>query len=550
VKAIDSQFHKIINGASQFIIPVFQRDYSWPEDRCDQLWADVVRIGRSATNVGHFMGSMVYAASGESAATLTRWLLIDGQQRMTTLTLLLLALRRHIIKEGWKGTGEDSPTANRIEAYFLKNLQEEGTRRQKLVLRRHDHEALKALLDDQPVPQGVSSRIIDNFEHFCDLIEGEDPDVVYRGINRLVVVDCKLDAHDDPQLVFESLNSTGLDLSQADLIRNFILMRLPEAEQTRLYDAQWRHIEDLFRGETRAFDSFARDYLALQTRASRQARVEDIYYEFREFFRSQIQGVGLEKALAEMRRHARYYAAFLLDRGPPKGMSEAFLRLNRQAEVSAILVMRLMDYWERAKTLTDAQLRDAIEMLESYVFRRSVCGLQSRGYWQLFSSLAYRIKEANPLESLGALLHAQREGNRFPKDEEFTVELERRDVYNMRTCHYLLDRLENHASKEPTKTDDYTIEHVMPQNEKMPQAWRDMLGPEWSTTQKTWIHRLGNLTLTGYNSEYSDRSFDEKKTIKGGFNDSSVRLNKYIREQSKWSVSEMEARGKELASEP
>lgn len=546
MKAIDSLFHKIINGASQFVIPVFQRDYSWTESDCEQLWADILRVGRPVQSHGHFMGSLVYSVAGDTSAALTRWLLIDGQQRMTTLTLLVLALRNHIKQTGWSGTDE-GPKANRLEAYFLKNVQEDGARQYKLVLRRNDNTALRALLDGEDPPPGTSSRVIENYEHFLELVASEDPEVVYRGINRLVVVDCKLDAHDDPQMVFESLNSTGVDLSQADLIRNFILMRLPEAEQTRLYDAHWRHIEELFRGESKAFDAFARDYLALRTRATRQARVADIYAEFRDFFRTQMEAHGIEAALAEMRRYARYYAAFILKPDIIPQVSAGLARLSRHADVAAILVMRLLDQWEREKTLTEAQLRDALELLESYAFRRSVCGLQTRGYWTLFAGLANQLEGAAPLDQLRALLHGQREGNRFPRDDEFEADLQRRDIYNMRSCHYLLERLENHGSKEQTNIDGLTIEHVMPQNEKLKKEWRDMLGPKWEEIHTTWVHRLGNLTLTGYNSEYQDRPFEEKKTISKGFVESALRLNRFIREQPRWSDVEMEKRGTELA---
>ncbi|MBA2321797.1 MAG: DUF1524 domain-containing protein [Deltaproteobacteria bacterium] len=209
--------------------------------------------------------------------------------------------------------------------------------------------------------------------------------------------------------------------------------------------------------------------------------------------------------------------------------------------------MRLLDLWDRAKALTESELREAFELLESYAFRRSVCGLQTRGYWSLFAKLTHRLTDSRPLDQLRALIHIQREGNRFPRDEEFEAELQHRDIYNMRSCHYLLERLENDGSKEQTKTDDLTIEHVMPQTEKLRKEWKEMLGPDSATVHKTWVHRLGNLTLTGYNSEYQDRPFEEKKTIPKGFADSAVRLNRSIREQAHWTASEMEHRGRDLA---
>ncbi len=548
MKAIDRPFTKIINGTTQFVIPVFQRDYDWEEVHCEKLWNDIVRVGKSGSDRGHFIGSIVYIAAGDSSAGFTRWLLIDGQQRVTTLTLVLMALRRHILDSGWEPTNDDDPTPKRIEAYFLKNLQERGDREHKLVLRRHDEATLRALLDEEGPPENASVRILENYEYFLDKLSGEDPAAVYRGIGRLIVVDVTLDrATDDPQMIFESLNATGLDLTQADLIRNYILMRVPETEQTRLYEKYWSRIEVLFRGAAPAFDTFARDYMALNTKAAKQARADEIYHAFREFFRDREQADGLDATLEDMLRYAGYHAAFTLGRQAPTGLSASLAGVNRLAEVAAILVMKLSDFHHHEQTLSEKDFNEALRLLESYVFRRSICGMQTRGYWQVFAGIAYRIDAQKPLESLGVALARMRERYRFPRDQEFARDLEQRDVYGMRTCHYMLDRLENHGSLEPTDTSSYSVEHVLPQNESLAKAWRDMLGKDWQQAQRTWLHRLGNVTLTGYNSTYSDRSFEEKKSIPGGFNESSVRLNKHIREQQTWTPQEIESRGKALA---
>ena len=182
------------------------------------------------------------------------------------------------------------------------------------------------------------------------------------------------------------------------------------------------------------------------------------------------------------------------------------------------------------------------------MFRRAICGEQTRGYWQVFANLAYRIDLKRPFESLTVGLARQRDNYRFPGDDEFRKALEERDIYGKRVCFDLLDRLENHGSREPTDTSKYSIEHIMPQNEKLGHEWRKMLGENWRDVQRQWLHRLGNLTLTGYNSTYSDRPFNEKKTITGGFEESSVRLNKFVREQPVWTSAEMDRRGNELAA--
>lgn len=548
MKAVHNPYSKIIGNAAQFVIPVFQRDYSWTEAECEQLWRDVLRIAEEKGDRGHFLGSVVYISTEDISSSFTRWLLIDGQQRVTTLTLLAAALRDHIRETGWTG-GDDAPTLDQIEGYYLKNDKEKGDRRNKLVLRRHDQATLRAILDGEEPPREISERIRDNYDFFREQLRDADPEAVYRGIGRLVVVDVTLDRGvDDPQLIFESLNSTGMDLSQSDLIRNFILMRLPEKDQSRLYESYWNKIENLFRGSERTFDAFVRDYLALRTQASKQEKADEIYFAFRREFGSiGSDSAQLDTLLSELLRFARFHAAFSIGADGPAPLREPFARLRRLVDVPAMLVMRLFECHEGG-SLTIAEFTEAIGLIESFVFRRAICGEQTRGYWQVFANLAYGIDAAHPLESLKVGLARQRDNYRFPDDAEFRQALEERDLYGKRVCFDLLDRLENHGSKEATDTSKYSIEHIMPQNEKLVPEWRQMLGESWREVQRQWLHRLGNLTLTGYNSTYSDRPFSEKKTIAGGFEESSVRLNKYVREQPRWTQSEMEARGRQLAT--
>jgi predicted transport protein len=548
LKAVDRPFTQIVNGTSQFVIPVFQRDYSWTEAQCEQLWSDVVTVAKRDSSRGHFLGSVVYVPTGASSAGFTQWLLIDGQQRVTTLSLLLAALRDHILETGWSGN-DDDPTPKKIDAYFLKNIQEDGERQHKLVLRRHDQSTLESLVHGTEMPKEPSDRLVENYEYFRDMIRTEDPADIYRGIGRLVIVDVTLDRNsDDPQLIFESLNSTGIDLSESDLIRNFLLMRLPETEQTYLYNTHWSKIEELFRGSEKTFDSYARDYLALKTRTSKQEKASQIYQAFRRNFSSLVDQLGsLEALLEEMLRFARYYAAFSLGVGAPKKLAMSLGRLRRLVDVPATLIMRLYDCHDRLENLSEADLNLAVHSIEGYVFRRAICGEQTRGYWQIFANLAYKIDPENPLESLQVELARLRDNYRYPSDSDFRKALLERDLYGLRVCFHLLEQLENYGSKEPTDVSSYSIEHVMPQNENLSKKWRDMLGPNWKETHSTWLHRLGNLTLTGYNSSYSDRPFAEKQSISGGFEDSSVRLNKFIRGKTAWTDSEIEERGSLLA---
>lgn len=553
MKAEDVQLTNLLQGAKQFIIPIFQRDYSWGTKHCLQLWNDILRVGIDENAKAHFVGSVVYIAAEETSANITRWLLIDGQQRMTTLTLLITALRNRMPNDdsnAQQTEGENAlPTRPALEDYYLRNRYGKSDRRYKLHLRRSDQETLTALLDGKELPNDASERIRENFEFFEEQLDNADLDLVYRGIKKLVAVDvCLTRGQDDPQMIFESLNSTGLDLTQADLIRNFVLMRQDEQLQTHLFQDYWQPIEIAFGTRYRTtFDKFVKDYLTLQLKPSKQLKADEIYQQFRTYFYSIKSNTSTEYILANMKRLGSYYIAYSLEQEVNTKLKEAFRRLRLLVDVASPVILRLYDCYDRLKTLTLDEFVEAVELLESYVFRRSVCAMETRSLGQIFATLAYRIKEDKPLLSLKVALHRQGKKRRFPSDSEFREALETRDVYDMRHCHYLLDRLEN-DSKEKIETLGFTIEHIMPQNEALCVEWQDMIGPNWKKVQDVWLHRLGNITLTGYNSEYSDRSFAEKKAINGGFNESPLRLNRFIREQQSWTEVEMEKRGKDLAA--
>ena len=550
MKALDSPFTKIVNGTTQFVIPVFQRDYTWSaEIQCAQLWRDVLRASQTTGPHGHFLGSVVYIATDDTLAGFTRWMLIDGQQRVTTLMLLLAALRDHITKTQWVG-GENDPTADKIDAYYLKNAQEKGERRQKLILRRHDQATLRAIIDKEEYPKDASEHIVENYAFFREQIADVDPSDVYRGIERLLIVDVMLHRHsDDPQLIFESLNSTGVDLSQSDLIRNYILMGLPEKQQTELYQAYWSKIEGVFQGFEKKFDAFARDYVAYKTQAAKQEKASDVYYAFRNFFKTlTLQGVSVREALDDMMRYARHYAAFSIPREATGERAKVLDEIRHHVDVPAMLVMHLLHLRDHQNALTEAELLEALRLIESYTVRRAVCGQQTRSYWTIFANITYGIGMNTPLSDLKVGLASQNENYRFPANVEFERALKEVDLYGLRICRHVLEGLENYGTKEPTDTKAYSIEHIMPQNERLRPGWRKMLGQEWKETQKTWVHRLGNLTLTGYNSTYSDREFEDKKAIEGGFQDSSVRLNKMVRDQDVWTSDEMSKRTNSLAN--
>ena len=401
-------------------------------------------------------------------------------------------------------------------------------------------------------PENPSLTLRANYDFFCKKLQNTDVNVVFRGVSRLAIVDVRLDlGTDDPQQIFESLNSTGVHLDQADLVRNYILMGLGEDQQTRLYNTYWREIERRYTTGVRQMDNFLREFVALRTGAQKQGRSDRIYSAFRSKLLRQNQTIeDREDLLEDMTRFARYHAAFTLGTGEFERVALPLAELRAVATTPAILVMRLLSAYEKEE-LSAEELEEALRLIESYVVRRDVCDLPANSYWKQFARLAHQLKEVNLLKELKVRLHWLREGNYgFPTDEEFSEALQRTRLYGRAVCRTILEGLEHRVnSKERTDTGLCTIEHIMPQNEELSEGWRLMLGNDWKEVHGTWLHRLGNLTLTGYNPEYSDRTFEEKRTMEHGFEQSPLRLNQSVGRSEQWTAAEMERRGKELAEQ-
>ena len=555
MRAEDKQLTRSISGNNQFIIPVFQRDYCWTEEQCKQLWEDVMS---ARSDKRHFLGSIVYIEN-DSRTDFQSWLLIDGQQRLTTITLLLIAIRDHINEDDWEPSDDDSPTSEKLNSNFLKNQSEsDKDRKFKLVLRRKDNDTLRDLVENQfdvELSKDYSQLIVGAYEFFRQCLQepGVDLDDLYRNIGHLDIVDVKLEQDkDNPQLVFESMNSTGVDLNQSDLIRNYLLMGISESEQTRLYDYYWRKIELSFLNHPHTFDLFLRDYVALKSVSDQQVRVDAIYDAFKEFW-APSSSIGLEDLLTDMVRFARYYASFSgipSEQLPAQSdrLSKALANMRSLHTTQGVLAMCLFDCYERDK-LTIEDFIHAITLIESYVLRRAIIGLDTRSYWKVFTGIAYRLDVNTSVLDALKVAFARLDGKiYFPTDEEFKRSLQEKDISTLRVCRHILDQLENAGQKEPSPVSEYSIEHIMPVNIENVPEWKRMLGNNWQSIHNKWLNRLGNLTLTAYNSEYSNYPFEKKKEIDGGFNESAVRLNNYVRQQSQWTATQIEERGKNLIS--
>ncbi|MCY2986916.1 MAG: DUF262 domain-containing protein [Planctomycetota bacterium] len=548
MKATEAKLLDFLKKSPQFVIPIYQRTYSWTERECRQLWDDVVRTGKNPKIAAHFVGSIVYIEKGLYQVTSQSPLLvIDGQQRLTTITLLLEALARRL------GDAEpvDGFSAKKLRNYYLLNPLEEGDRAFKLLLTQTDKASLLALVQQKPTPQQHSLRITENFEFFEEQVNslGDDLTSLCNGVAKLVIVDIALSREqDNPQLIFESMNSTGRELSQADLIRNYILMGLEPAHQTQLYDDHWRPMEVAFGQEAYGthFDSFMRHYLTLKT--GEIPNVRAVYEAFKTHARTpEVAASGVDALVADIHLFAEHYCRIALGQESSKILAAAFQDL-RELKVDVAYPFLLELYRDYANgVLPEHDFAEAVRLTEAYVFRRAACSIPTNSLNKTFATFGRALKRESYLESIKAQLLLLPSYRRFPDDEEFCREVKVRDLYGFPRRSYWLRRMENHGRKEHVPVDEYTIEHIMPQNENLSTQWREALGPEWRRVQKTWLHTLGNLTLTGYNPEYSDHPFSQKRDMEGGFKDSPLRLNQGLGALEAWNEVAIQQRAEKLS---
>ena len=554
MKATEARFLDFIKKSPQFVIPIYQRTYSWTERECRQLWNDIMRTGSNDAVSAHFVGSIVYIEKGLYQVTSQSPLLvIDGQQRLTTMALLITAVAQ-VLESLPEASVEpvDGFSPRKLRNYYLVNPEEEGERHHKLILSQTDKDTLIAVVTGNELPNGYSRRVAENYELFEKWIAGCNGDltVLCKGIAKLVVVDIALNRdQDNPQLIFESMNSTGRELTQADLIRNFILMGLETELQTRLYENYWRPMELDFGQEAYGthFDSFMRHYLTLKT--GDIPKLNAVYDAFKTHARSpEVAEAGVESMVSDLRDFARHFCAMALGTETDRALKYAFHDL-RELRVDVAYPFLLELYHDYAgEHLSKDEFETAVRLVEAYVFRRAICAIPTNSLNKTFATFSKALKKDRYLESIQAHLLLLPSYRRFPNDQEFKRELMVRDLYNFRSRGYWLRRLENHGRKERVEVAEYTIEHILPQNENLSVAWREALGADWERVRETWCHTLGNLTLTGYNSEYSDRAFAEKRDMKGGFKESPIRLNQGLGQLEQWNEETIKTRAQRLSA--
>lgn len=547
MKAREARFLNFLQSSSQLEVPIYQRTYSWSEKECDQLWKDILHAGSNDNVTEHFVGSVVYVEAAQSQVTnKSSLLLIDGQQRLTTLTLILAALAEIV--------GNDEPvddfSAEKIRHRYLVDPLEKGEKRNRLILSKTDKATLSALVNGEPEPQDASYRITQNYRFLFKRVASQQYDftALCHGLKKLSIVDVSLTRdQDNPQVIFESMNSKGLELSQSDLIRNYVLMVLESNLQQRLYEVYWYPMEQMFRvaGDIKDFDAFMRDYLTLKTGSIPNKKA--VYEAFKKYsLTDDVVEEGVEALVGDIRHFASYFCAMVLGTEENLKLSRAFQDLaGLKVDVAYPFLLQLYhDYDTELLNLND--FAEAVYLVESYIFRRTVC-TTARAHNKTFAAFANALRKADYLNSIKAHFLAMTRENRFPNDAEFEHAIQQYEVYNKPIQKYWLDRFENFNRRERVNVDDYTIEHIIPQNGDVSSAWKKELGENWQAIKNEHLHRMGNLTLTGYNSEYGDRSFAEKRDMENGFKDSPIKLNRYLAQLDRFDEEALLGRLAELA---
>ncbi|WRB53894.1 DUF262 and DUF1524 domain-containing protein [Helicobacter pylori] len=521
------------NQKNQLVIPIYQRLYSWEKEQCKQLWDDIIKIGGNDKMDGHFIGSIVFVHDGVYSTCHNELLIIDGQQRLTTITLLLTALRDH-----W------SDKRKEIEDHYLINSDKDGDKKFRLILSESDKDTLLSLIDkDRRKPSEPSLKIVENFKLFEGWVSNTDElETIFKGLEKLMIVEIALEkGKDDPQLIFESMNSKGIELTQTDLIRNYIVMETEIEKQKGFYNKYWRAMEEEFKQNKEWFDRFVRHYLTIKT--GNIPNIKKVYVALKDY--RQKEGIGIEDLLKDLQKYCGYFCRIVFKKEADKDLNKALgFLVDLEMDVIYPLLLELYsDYSDGV--LSKADFIPIIALIESYICRRAVCGLGTNSLNKVFPSFTKRIQKDEYFKSLKAHFGSLTEKQRFPNNDEFKKLFITIDFYRFKKNKYFFERLENFDRKERVYTHEYTTEHIMPQT--LTEEWERDLGENFQEIHNKYLHTIGNLTLTGYNPEYSNKSFQEKRDMEKGFKQSPLKLNQGLRDLESFGEEEIKKRANDLA---
>ncbi|MDD4778479.1 MAG: DUF4268 domain-containing protein [Fermentimonas sp.] len=525
----------------QFVIPVYQRNYDWTTAECMQLLEDIISVEKEERGT-HFIGSIVYIHDGiYSASDINELVIIDGQQRLTTLSILNVALY-HFAKEN-----DLQQDAGRVYNKFIIN-QYVDNESYKLKLKQTDRnsKAYQALLSNEIDEFSEFSNVIENYNYFRNTINEQNFKTIVDGLKRLIFVDISLErGKDDPQRIFESLNSTGLDLTQSDLIRNYILMDLPSKRQEHIFKTIWSPIEDNARDKIKnksLVSDFIRDYLTLRNK--KIPRKNSVYVEFRGLFTDKNNEL-FNQELEQIKSLSYHYNKFINPSSVKDSNIKKELDYINRLEINVAYPF-LLQVFEDAENglLSKEELVSILQLIQSYTWRRFIVGLPTNALNKIFMTLYSEVDTENYFESVAVALLKKKGSGKFPTDEEIKSALKDKDLYNTqpKNKYYMFEKLENHKNKEFVDTSNVliTIEHIFPQNPDT--SWSSELSPEvFIQFKEKYLNTIGNLTLSGNNGAMGNKSFIAKREMNNNSNEQGYRysrlwLNSFLKEIDKWDI--------------
>ncbi|MFP6295710.1 DUF262 domain-containing protein [Helicobacter pylori] len=528
------------NQNNQFVIPIYQRLYSWEKEQCKQLWDDIIKIGGNDKMNGHFIGSILYVRDDNTHSS--PLLIIDGQQRLTTITLLFIALRDHLNDED---EFLEKFSRKEIENRYLINSDKDGDKKFRLILSESDKDTLLFLIDkNKREPSEPSLKIVENFKLFEEWIRKNTDklETIFKGLKKLMIVWISLEkGKDDPQLIFESMNSKGIELTQTDLIRNYIVMETEVEKQEDFYNQYWRAMEEDFKQNETLFNRFVRHYLTIKI--GKIPNEKRVYEAFKDY--QQKEGIEIEDLLKDLQKYCGYFCQIAFKKEADKDLNKAlsFLVDLEMDVVYPLLLELYSDY--KDGVLSKQDFIPIIALTESYICRRTVCGLGANRLNKVFPFVTKKINKDQYLESVEEHFGSLKGMQKFPNDSEFKDSFITIDFYNFKKNKYFFERLETFNTKEPVNTQKCNIEHIMPQTLNL--EWKRDLGENFQAIHDKYLHTIGNLTLTGYNQEYSNKSFQEKRDMEKGFKQSPLRLNQSLKDLEVFGEKEIEKRADDLA---
>jgi uncharacterized protein with ParB-like and HNH nuclease domain len=564
MKASETTLRRLLEGSNQFQIPLFQRPYSWKEKNWETLWEDLISLYNNddAKSV-YFLGSIVTQSEPGTADGISPYIVIDGQQRLTTLSILLAALRNHVKKSS-------KEMAEQIYNCYLINQDQKNEDVYKVLPTQDDRDVYKSIIDHKTLKNlKKEGQIYEAYKFFEDLLKKPIPeqDIILDYaklktviLERLVLVNITTDNNDNPYLIFESLNNKGEELTQADLIRNYIFMKLPSEERDDVYNNHWLPLQDSFKKNMKPkeyADELTKAFWFYLRKDGVAINEKEVYKVIKKRFDDSMKVFekpedGIKAELENLIQFTNYYQRikFYDQEEPESKLKYWFARLmNLDFTTCQIFILNVYHEYEE-KHLSLQKFEDILRYLESYFVRRWVLGISTRALGTVFNNLYKLVKQKNPNDLVNGLREVMigfEKTQVWPDNDSFRQHLINNTLYSKTSTanervKFILTSIEASLSKERVEPQNLSIEHVMPQ--KLNKAWQTMLGENHNSVHKKWLHTLGNLTLTAYNSELSNKSFEDKLNY---LSSSNVTLNQYFRNESIWNEEAIKNRAEYLA---